>query len=390
MKILVIASTLDLKYKLACTPSWWQLLKALKEIGNELIVVPYLGKAIETPWWRTYNNPCDIESRLYNSYLESKKRNGKSPSGNDIFSPLSKELIDHYIKPKWENHIKYIMDKEKGVDFVFLMNVPIDHINGVVKILKNEYHVPVAYYDGDMPTILPKYAVDRGFKFNYYAGVDLSDYDVFFSNSKGVIPDLKVMGAKNVVPLYYATDPELFKPVDVKKDIDVFFYGYGNELRDDWMNKMITEPSKKMPSTNFLIAGSGFTIDLGKANVIKDIPNSALSTYCCRSKVNLNITRSSHANIYASSTTRLFELASLGACIVSQPYNGIEEWFDVGKELIIVNSEHEAIETYKWLLSDDEERSQMGERIRKRVLKDHTYMNRAHEIIDKLRQVKIK
>ncbi len=175
MKILVIASTIDLKYKLACTPSWWQLLKALKEIGNELIVIPYLGKAIETPWWRTYDNPCNLESRLYNSYLESKKRSGKSPSENNIFSSFSKDLINHYIKPKWENHIKYIIDKEKDIDIVFFMNVPINHIDTVVNILKNEYRLPVAYYDGDMPTILPKYAVDRGFKFNYYVGADLSN-----------------------------------------------------------------------------------------------------------------------------------------------------------------------------------------------------------------------
>jgi len=39
MKILVICSTLDLKYKLGCTPSWWQLLKALHETGNEVIAV---------------------------------------------------------------------------------------------------------------------------------------------------------------------------------------------------------------------------------------------------------------------------------------------------------------------------------------------------------------
>ena len=58
MKILVLASALDLKYGLGCTPSWWQLLKGFQETGNEVIAIPYLGDPVESLWWRTYRNPC--------------------------------------------------------------------------------------------------------------------------------------------------------------------------------------------------------------------------------------------------------------------------------------------------------------------------------------------
>lgn len=387
MKILVIASTIDLKHKLGCTPAWWQLLKALNEIGNDVIVIPYLGNAIDTLWWRSYENPCNMESLLYNSYLEGKKKKGVAPSKKGILSPVSNELIEHYIKPKWEKRIKLVLDKEKDIDFILFMNVPLNHINGIASKIKKEYCIPIAYYDGDMPTILPKYTVERGFKFNYYEGADLSEYDVFFTNSKGVIPDLNEMGARNVTPLYYAADPDIFKPVDVKEqDIDVSFYGHGNELREEWMTKMITIPSKKMESAKFSIAGSGFNIDLGNAKIIPDLPMNALGAYCCRSKICLNITRWSHTKIYASATARIFELAAFGACIVSQPYNGIEEWFDVGKDLIVVNNEEEAIETYDQLLLDDQLRNDLGNRIRQKVLKEHSYRNRALTVINSIRR----
>ena len=62
---------------------------------------------------------------------------------------------------------------------------------------------------------------------------------------------------------------------------------------------------------------------------------------------------------------------------MSQPYNGIEEWFEVGKELVVVNNEDEAIETYQRLLCSDEECQKLGENARERVFKDHTYYNRA-------------
>jgi glycosyltransferase involved in cell wall biosynthesis len=384
---LIPCSTIDLKYRLGCTPSWWQLFKALHEIGNEVIITPYLGDPVEALWWRTYPNPCSWESKIFNTYLEQKKKKGKLPKHHKKSTLLDK-FAEKYVKKKWEKHLINIVEKEKDIDAILFINIPLNHIRGIPAKIGKEYGIPVAYFDGDMPTILPKYAVDRGFKFNYYVNADLSEYDAFFTNSKGVIPELEEMGAKRVYPLYYAADPELFRPIDVEKDIDISFFGYGSEYREEWMSKLITEPSKKLKDVNFVVGGKGFKIDLGNANLIGDISYSAFREFCCRSKICLNITRWSHTKVYASSTARPFELAAYGACIVSQPYNGIEEWFEVGKELIVVESEEEAIETYKWLLTDDVEREKIGKRARERILKEHTFRHRAQKIINVLEVIK--
>jgi spore maturation protein CgeB len=376
-----------LSYRLGCTPSWWQLFKALHETGNEVIVVPYLGDPVESLWWRTYPNPCSWESKSYNSYLDRKKKRGDLPKHNENTDTLLNRFAEKYVKKKWEKHLINILEKEKDIEALLFVNVPLNHIKGIPTRIRNEYNIPVAYFDGDMPTILPQYAVDRGFKFNYYVDADLSVYDAFFSNSKGVIPDLEKKGAKNIHPLYYAVDPEYFKPIDIEKSFDISFFGYGSEYREDWMTKMIIEPSKKLNSTKFSIGGEGFGIDMGKSNLIGNLSYGAFRQFCCKSKICLNITRWSHTEVYASSTARPFELAGYGACIVSQPYNGIQEWFDIGKELIIVNSEEEAIETYKWLLSSEEERVQKGIMARQRVLKEHTYKNRAEMLIKIIKRV---
>ena len=268
------------------------------------------------------------------------------------------------------------------------MNVPLNYIKGIPEKIKSTYGIPVAYYDGDMPTILPKYASDRGFKFNYYLDADLSVFDAFFTNSKGVIPDLKEMGAKNVHPLYYAADPELFKPVNIDKDIDVSFFGYGSEFREEWMKKMITDPSNILLNRDFSVGGIGFGIDLGKAKMAGYMNYSAFRKFCCQSKICLNITRWSHTSVYASATARPFELAAFGACIVSQPYSGIEEWFEVGREIVMVNNDKTDIpELYEDLLSCDEERERMGKRARERILKEHTYLHRAVTIIDTFKKI---
>ncbi len=56
-KLLVAASAIDLDFRYGCTPAWWQLWKGLYEEGADLVVTPYRGRPVESPWWRTAANP---------------------------------------------------------------------------------------------------------------------------------------------------------------------------------------------------------------------------------------------------------------------------------------------------------------------------------------------
>jgi spore maturation protein CgeB len=388
MKTLAVVSTIDLKNKLGCTPAWWQLLKALYETGHEVIVVPYLGRPVESLWWRTYANPCERESLIYNAYLEGKKKAGKSPSAKTFLTAAADLLIQNFVRPKWQRFLCNVIDQEKDVSLLLFMSIPINHFAGIPSAIKKRYAIPIVFYDGDMPTILPQYTVSRGFKFNYYAGADLSEYDAFLTNSQGCIADLEELGAKNVQPLYYGIDPDLAAPVEIEQDIDVSFFGYGSDFREEWMEKLITIPSREMPGVKFAVAGGGFRIDLGNAKLLGDLSYSQWRYFACRSKINLNITRWSHTSIYASSTMRPFELASFGSCIVSQPYNGIEEWFKVGEEILVVNSAGEAVNVYKQLLADKPGRDRLGYQARVRILKEHTFKHRASRFIEIVQQIK--
>ncbi|MDD3492547.1 MAG: glycosyltransferase [Candidatus Thermoplasmatota archaeon] len=380
MKILVLVSTLDLKFRLGCTPFWWQLLKALYEKDNELIVVPYLGRGIESLWWKTYENPCLAKSILMYRFTNTfqKRVNGGKLSSGEFFKKLSRLAI----VPKWKKKIETINRKEKAFDACVIMNVPLNQFEEVAKYIKDLTNIPIIYYDGDMPTILPKYALERGFRFNYYEKADISIYDAFLVNSEGVIPDLKNMGAKNVHPFHYAADPDLIYPTNVRKDRDVAFFGFGSQYREEWMKRMITEPSEKLQDTKFIVGGGNFDIDLGNAEMVGDVPISEYKYFVGRAKLNLNITRKSHASIYKTSTGRIFELPAMGAVMVSQPYNGLEEFFEAGKEYIQLKENDDAAEIYKDLLTDDECREEISTKARQKILKSHTYSKRAESLVE--------
>src|SRR5262249_49986766 len=99
-------------------------------------------------------------------------------------------------------------------------------------------------------------------------------------------------------------------------------------------------------------------------------------------RVNLNITRRSHATVHASSTARPFELAATGAAIVSNPVEGIERWFEPGRELFVAASADDALVAYRELLSDPGQAEEVGRRARERVLDTHPYAHRARRVLE--------
>ena len=144
---------------------------------------------------------------------------------------------------------------------------------------------------------------------------------------------------------------------------------------------MVGEPSLQLPEVDFGLGGRDFRANIGRARLIGDVPFNAFARSISAARINLCITRRSHATVHASSSCRPFELAAAGAAIVSNPYDGLERWFEPGSELRIVQDANEAVETYRELLADPAEAEAMGRRARERVLDEHTYAHRARQLL---------
>lgn len=383
MKLLFVVSSLDLTQPFSATPAWWQLLKGLYEIGVDVIAAPYQGPSIESLWWRAAANPAkslgDAYMRLRNLLPHDHRDPRDEPIQESLSDKMMRNLAQKLIAPLWWRHLDKILTNEPDIDAVVVLTAPLNHLVGVAAEIRAKHNKPVFYYDGDVPASLPNM---HGFAtgFRIYQGADLSEYTAFISNSAGGAQALKELGARAVHPLYYGVDTDVFSPVRVhEQDIDVFFYGHGREYRSEWVDAMITQPSNQMPDARFAVRGTKLD-DLGRTETLPYLSFNKLREYACRSKINLCITRAAHAGVWASSSSRPFELASMGCCIVANPYLGIEEWFEPGRELIIVESSEEAIDRYRYLLRNDRERLAISEAARERVLKEHTFAHRARDL----------
>ena len=388
-KILAVASAVDLDFRYGCTPAWWQLWKGMHEAGIDLIVTPYRGRPVESPWWRTAPNPTYREGESYalaRSALARLKgdrylRRAEQAPKDSALDRASRELVWRWVTPRWQRHIERILERERDVDAIVVFTVPMSHLRGVPTALRERFGIPVVYYDGDVPMSLPEFGgMDTGF--NIYHGADPSEYDLVVSNSEGGIPRLLELGARRAEAVFWGADPELFQPRPVEKSSDVFFYGYGDKFRRDWMAAMVGEPSRRAPEIDFALGGGDFQGDVGRARMIGDVPFNVFSYAISAARINLNITRRSHATVPASATSRPFELAAAGAAIVSNPYAGVERWFEPGRELLVVDGADAALDAYRELLADPAQAEEMGARARERVLDEHTFAHRARRLLE--------
>ena len=87
------------------------------------------------------------------------------------------------------------------------------------------------------------------------------------------------------------------RPQPVEKEMDVFFYGYGDKFRREWMAAMVGEPSRTRPSIDFALGGRDFQGDIGRAREIGDVPFNVFARAISAARVNLNVTRRSHATV---------------------------------------------------------------------------------------------
>ena len=187
-KILALVSSIDLSFRYGCTPAWWQLWKGMYEEGADLILAPYRGRPIESPWWRVADNPTYREGEsfafardtLARLKGDSHLRRAEESPEDGLGDRLTREVIWRWVTPRWRRHLEQLVERERP-DAVIVFTVPMAHIRGIPTALREKFGVPVVFYDGDVPMSLPEFGgMDTGF--NWYHDADPSEYDLIVSN----------------------------------------------------------------------------------------------------------------------------------------------------------------------------------------------------------------
>jgi spore maturation protein CgeB len=243
-------------------------------------------------------------------------------------------------------------------------------------------HTLRVFYDLDTPVTLDR--LERGDALSYIGPLGLQYFDLVLSFTGGkALEQLQVrLGARRVKPLYGSVDPEAHSPVAPVSQYcaDLSYIGTYAEDRQEALTALFLEPARQMPRRRFVIAGAQYPqIFPWGENVffVRHIAPADHPALYSSSRLTLNLTRRSMASMGYCPSGRLFEAAACGTPILSDWWEGLEQFFEPVREILVGRGTADSLEA---LELPDEELHGIGRRARERALEEHNAQRRAREL----------
>ena len=238
----------------------------------------------------------------------------------------------------------------------------------------------VAFWDVDAPATLSRVENSPADAFRAL----IPEYDFIFTYGGGapVVDHYRRLGAANCHPIYNALDPETHHPVPPNPALacDLLFVGHRLPDRERRVEEFFLRAAQLAPDFQFALGGEGWEGKRLPANVrwIGHVSTGDHNRVNCSARMVLNINRDSMAGVGFSPPTRIFEAAGAGACLITDRWVGIETFFALGKEILVAGNAEEIIACLRDISAA--KAREIGQNMRVRALRDHTYELRAKEV----------
>ena len=209
----------------------------------------------------------------------------------------------------------------------------------------------------------------------------LPELDAVFTYGGGppVVSAYTGLGARLCVPIYNALDPATHHPAPpvARFAADLSFLANRLPDRERRVEEFFLRSAALCPGERFLLGGNGWHDKAMPGNVkaIGHVGTADHNALNCSAKAVLNVARDSMAQVGFSPATRVFEAAGAGACLITDAWEGIEMFLEPGREVLVARDGQEVAEHLRALTP--EQARAIGEAGRRRVLREHTYAQRA-------------
>jgi spore maturation protein CgeB len=236
------------------------------------------------------------------------------------------------------------------------------------------------YWDVDAPATLARLEHDPDDPLRRL----VPQYDLVFTYGGGdaVVERYLDLGARGCVPIYNAVDPDTHHPAepDERFEADLVFLGNRLPDRERRVEEFFLAAAEWAPHRSFVLGGSGWNgkplpanvrllghVGTGEHNALNSTPLAVL-----------NVTRDSMVANGWSPATRVFEAAGAGACLITDAWPGIELFLEPDREVLVARDGHEVAAHVETL--DPNRARAIGAAALERVLREHTYAQRAEHV----------
>jgi spore maturation protein CgeB len=237
-----------------------------------------------------------------------------------------------------------------------------------------------AFWDIDTPVTASKLA--RG-DHEYLSPELVPRFDLYLSFTGG--PFLETLGARRPVAFHCVADPLLYRPLDVPPRFELGYLGTYSDDRQPKVEELLLSPARALPRGRFAVAGPQYPEGIDwPANVerLDSLPPAAHPRFYAEQRFTLNVTRADMVAAGWSPSVRLFEAAACGAPVISDWWEGLDAFFEPGREILVAET---ADDVLRHLREGDRG---VGTRARERVLAGHTADHRAAELEEHVTRVR--
>ena len=238
----------------------------------------------------------------------------------------------------------------------------------------------VAFWDVDAPATLAR--VEAQASDTFRACIPRYDFVFTYGGGPPVVDHYLRLGARNCHPVYNALDPETHHPEasDPALMCDLAFVGHRLPDRERRVEQFFLKAAELAPELKCVLGGEGWGGKSLPGNVrwIGHVGIGSHNRVNCSARMVLNINRDSMASVGFSPPTRVFEAAGAGACLITDEWTGIDTFFEVGTEILVAASAEEIVDILRAV--DRERAHTIGQKMRARALREHTYALRARQV----------
>jgi len=307
-------------------------------------------------------------------------------AGTRDFSELPGGRLELY--PNWDEIKSRAWAEILEADAALITSYCADAIEATRLTLDQNRALRV-FYDLDTPVTLAR--LRDGEAVPYICPEGLKDFDLVLSFTGGALvfgEFERLLGARRIEPLYGHADPDIYRPAASQPHYHagLSYLGTYSQDRQQALEDLFVGAARKRPEFRFLIGGAQYPQDFPwSPNIyfVRHLPPSEHPAFFASSRTTLNVTRNAMATMGWCPSGRLFEAAACGTPIITDVWNGIEEFFEPGEEILLACRQEDVLAA---LELDDAELRRIARRARERTLDQHCSANRARELIGLLEQ----
>ena len=239
------------------------------------------------------------------------------------------------------------------------------------------------FYDLDTPVTLA--ALEAGEPIAAIGADGLAGFDLVLSYTGGaaLCALREKLGARRVAPLYGWADPAVYRPAPRAPHYAAALSYLGTYAADrqEALETLFVAPARLRPAARFVIGGAQYPASFPwTENIffVRHLPPGEHPAFYSSARLTLNVTRAAMARMGWCPSGRLFEAACCGTPILSDGWEGLDSFFEPGREIVVAATTDQALAA---LDLSDEALAAIARRAGERVRAEHTASRRAETLV---------